>query len=76
MDFVASHGQTIWHAPELEREDGYDIRCTMQIGEGAVIAERTGVPTVSDFRVADMAAGGTGRAARAFYGIPPLPPRR
>ena len=60
VDFIASHGQTIWHAPELEREDGYDIRCTMQIGEGAVIAERTGVPTVSDFRVADMAAGGQG----------------
>ena len=60
VDFVASHGQTIWHEPRLERCAGYPIRYTVQIGEGAVIAERTGLPTVSDFRVADMAAGGQG----------------
>jgi anhydro-N-acetylmuramic acid kinase len=57
---IGSHGQTIWHAPEAERVEGYDIRYTVQIGEGAVIAARTGIPCVSDFRVADMAVGGQG----------------
>ena len=60
IDFIGSHGQTVYHQPRVSNKDGYDIRYTVQIGEGAVISARTGIPCVSDFRVADMAAGGQG----------------
>ena len=60
IDVIASHGQTIWHAPEPCDKDGFPVVFTVQIGEGSVIAARTGVPTVSDFRVADLAVGGQG----------------
>jgi len=60
VSVIGSHGQTIYHVPACERMEGYDVHYTVQIGEGAVIAARTGIPCVSDFRVADMAAGGQG----------------
>ena len=60
IDVIGSHGQTIWHEPSDSDPDGFPIRYTVQIGEGSVIAQRTGVPAVTDFRVADMAEGGQG----------------
>jgi anhydro-N-acetylmuramic acid kinase len=55
-DLIGSHGQTVFHRPPVGNQMGY----TVQLGRGAVIAELTGIKTISDFRVADIEAGGQG----------------
>jgi anhydro-N-acetylmuramic acid kinase len=60
VDAIGSHGQTIHHLPILQDSYGYKVRSTLQIGEPAIIAERTGIAVVADFRKADIAAGGEG----------------
>lgn len=60
IDLVGCHGQTLYHQGERQRFLGRQLAVTWQTGEGAVIAARTGVPVVTDFRPADMAAGGKG----------------
>lgn len=60
IDLIGSHGQTIYHIPEPIEDTGYQIRSTLQIGEPAIIAAKTGAVTVGNFRVADMALMGNG----------------
>jgi anhydro-N-acetylmuramic acid kinase len=59
-ELVGCHGQTLYHQGEPVPFLGHNLAVTWQTGEGAVVAARVGVPVVSDFRPADMAAGGKG----------------
>src|SRR5579863_6698482 len=60
VQLVGCHGQTIYHQGETFAFLGKKLATTWQTGEGAIIAARVGVPVVSDFRPADIAAGGKG----------------
>lgn len=66
LDLIGSHGQTVWHQPPSACRDG-DVPSTLQIGEPAVIAAKTGVVTVGDFRVADVALGGEGAPLVPYF---------
>jgi anhydro-N-acetylmuramic acid kinase len=60
VKLIGSHGQTIFHQGRAVPFLGKSTASTLQIGEPAVIAAQTGITTVGDFRVADMAVGGQG----------------
>jgi anhydro-N-acetylmuramic acid kinase len=76
IELIGCHGQTIYHQGEAESYFGKKITCTWQTGEAAVIADRVGVPVVSDFRPADMAAGGKGAPLVPFLDYVLLRDRR
>lgn len=59
-DLVGCHGQTLYHQGEIQEFLGRKITTTWQTGEAAILSARVGTPVVSDFRPADMAAGGKG----------------
>jgi anhydro-N-acetylmuramic acid kinase len=67
VDFIASHGQTIYHAPKHQHQQPGYGNATLQIGDGDHIAVKTGILTISDFRQKHIAAGGEG-APLALYG--------
>ena len=66
IDLIGSHGQTIYHIPKDSKINEYSKKSTLQIGEPSIIAERTGITTISDFRPGDIAAGGFGAPLVCF----------
>jgi anhydro-N-acetylmuramic acid kinase len=68
-ELVGCHGQTIYHQGQATGYLGHHIACTLQIGDGSVLAARLGIPVVSDFRPADMAAGGLGAPLVPFLDL-------
>jgi len=60
LDLIGCHGQTLYHQPHAESYTGRRFGCTWQLGEAAVTAASAKVPVVSNFRPADMMAGGQG----------------
>ncbi|NUU76214.1 anhydro-N-acetylmuramic acid kinase [Paenibacillus xylanilyticus] len=64
VDAISMHGQTIWHSPVATAfpgpEGNLEVASTLQIGESAVVRERTGLPVIGNLRARDMAAGGEG----------------
>jgi anhydro-N-acetylmuramic acid kinase len=59
-DLIGSHGQTVFHRPPATSLSYQALGYSIQLGRGATIAQFTGIPTVSNFRAADLAAGGQG----------------
>ncbi len=67
VDLIGSHGQTIHHLPRAERMFGKDVSATLQVGDPSVLAKLTGIVTVGDFRVGDIALGGQGAPLVPYF---------
>lgn len=66
VDLIGSHGQTIWHEPIAKELWGVNTSATLQLGDGAEIAAKTGLPVICDFRTNDIALGGQGAPLVSF----------
>lgn len=67
VDLIGSHGQTIQHLPGEVEMFGYKVKATLQIGDPGVIAKLSGIPTVGNFRVGDVALGGEGAPLVPYF---------
>jgi len=67
IEFIGSHGQTIWHQPQALPFADLSVSSTLQLGDPAVLAQLTGIPVIGDFRVADMALGGQGAPLIPYF---------
>lgn len=66
VDFIGSHGQTVYHYPTDEVSGGIPLKSTLQIGDISVIAKNTEIDTIGNFRTADIAVGGNGAPLVCF----------
>jgi anhydro-N-acetylmuramic acid kinase len=76
LSLAGCHGQTVFHDGAGQRYLGRHVASTLQIGDGAVLAERLRIPVVSDFRIQDIAAGGRGAPLVPFVDYMLLRDRR
>ncbi len=60
IDFIGSHGQTVYHNPSNKKVCGISTKSSLQLGDPSVIAAITGIDTVGEFRYSDIALGGDG----------------
>ena len=67
IDLIGSHGQTVYHQPFATKMFNQKVSSTLQIGDPAVIAQLTGITTIGDFRVADVALGGQGAPLVPYF---------
>lgn len=67
VDLIGSHGQTIQHLPNEVEIFGYKVKATLQVGDPGVIAKLSGIPTVGNFRVGDVALGGEGAPLVPYF---------
>ena len=67
IDFISSHGQTIYHIPKEKEIGGIKSKSTLQIGDISVISHKTKIMTIGDFRTKDIAANGQGAPLVPFF---------